>query len=67
MIEVLSEWWQTDRYGTPQNQRKQHPWQLSSENKSYDTEDFFQAALRRSEEEAEREYQEWLAKANEED
>ncbi len=64
VVEVLSEWWQTDRYGTPQNQRKQNPWQLSSENKSYDTEDFFQAALRRSEEEAEREYQEWLAKAN---
>jgi len=55
VVEVLSEWWQTDRYGTPQNQRKQNPWQLSSENKSYDTDEFIEAMLRHSQKEMERE------------
>ena len=48
VVDVLADWWQTDRYGTPQNQRRQNPWQLSSENKSYDTDEFIEAALRRS-------------------
>ena len=48
VVDILSDWWQTDRYGTPQNKRTQNPWQLSSENKSYDMDEFIEAALRRS-------------------
>ena len=55
VVDILSDWWQTDRYGTPQNQRTQNPWQLSSENKSYDTDEFIEAMLRHSQKEMERE------------
>lgn len=55
VVDILSDWWQTDRYGTPQNQRTQNPWQLSSENKSYDTDEFIEAMLRRSQKEMEME------------
>ena len=51
VVDVLIDWWQTDRYGTPQNQKRYNPWQSSSENKSYDIDEFWEAALRRSEEE----------------
>ncbi len=57
VVEVLSDWWQTDKAGTPPNNagksfRQQAP---PSADKSYDIDDFIEAALRRSEAEAEEE------------
>lgn len=53
VVDILLNWWQTDRYGTPSNQKASipaySPWQSSS--KSYDVDEFIEAALRRSEEE----------------
>ena len=51
--EVLFDWWQTDKVGTPPNKAvKPFPKEAPpSESKSYDVDDFIEAALRRSEEE----------------
>ena len=50
VVEVLSDWWQTDRHGTPSN-KKTASSPPPSEHRSYDLDDFIEAALRRSEEE----------------
>lgn len=47
--EVIYEWWQKDRCGTPPNKSASPP--SSSLPKTYDVDDFFQAALQRSWEE----------------
>ena len=44
---VLWEWWQRDRLRRPR-QTTAPRWDPPSENKSYDVDDFFQAALERS-------------------
>ena len=64
VLEVLSDWWNTDQHKTPPNQKPSDfnsfksstPYKLSKpsppKEKSYDVDDFIAAALRRSEEEA---------------
>ncbi len=57
VAEVIYEWWQTDRHGTPPNKRTVTPSSYSSyssyssSNKTYDVDEFFEAARRRAEEE----------------
>ena len=54
VIEILSDWWETDRHRTPPNQRPSASPPPPSEHKSYDLDEFLEAALRRSEEELEK-------------
>ena len=54
VIEILSDWWETDRHRTPPNQRPSAAPPPPSEHKSYDLDEFWEAALRRSEEELEK-------------
>ncbi|MBO5938361.1 MAG: hypothetical protein J6Q82_02530 [Clostridia bacterium] len=51
VVDILYEWWQVDRYGTPSNKKSLSKESVSSENKSYDLEEFFEAALQRAYEE----------------
>ena len=51
VTEVLSDWWQTDKAGTPPNKKAPTSSPPPSEHRSYDLDDFIETALRRSEEE----------------
>ncbi len=58
VAEIIYEWWQTDRHGTPPNKHTVTPSSYSSSsssssssNKTYDVDEFFEAACRKAEEE----------------
>ena len=50
VAKVLADWWETDQHGTPSNKTTTAS-SPPSEPRSYDLDDFIEAALRRSEEE----------------